>query len=285
MFREEIVDIDDLGLNVAWGPEAGPPLLLLHGVMRRWTDFLPLIPSLMTRWKVIGMDFRGHGESGLVPGCYQVTDYVNDVVSVVRSCLNGPVVVYGHSLGAMAALAAAAQVPELVRAIVLEDPPFHTMGKRIGDSVFLSQFAGIQAILGQGLELDGLVQALGDVELREPGAAVSKRLGDVRDASAIRYLASCLLRLDPDVLTPIVAGTWLDGYELTELLGQVQQPTLVMQGDTAAGGMLIDGDVALLRERLPRASIVRFAGVGHLIHGQDTAAAARVVTGFLESLI
>ncbi|MBM4002156.1 MAG: alpha/beta hydrolase [Planctomycetes bacterium] len=285
MFREEMIDFDDLGLNLAWGPEAGPPLLLLHGVMRRWTDFLPLIPSLMTRWRVIGLDFRGHGESGLTPDCYQVTDYVSDVVSVVRSCIAEPVVLYGHSLGAMAALGAAAREPELVRAIILEDPPFHTMGNRIGESPYLSQFSGIQAILGKELELDALAQALADVELRTPGSLASTRLGEVRDPSAIRYLASCLLRLDPDVLTPIVDGTWLDGYELDELLPRTQQPTLVMQGDGAAGGMLIDEDVARLRQRLARASIVRFAGVGHLIHGQDTVAAARVATGFLESLL
>src|SRR5262249_28924121 len=33
-------------------PAGAPPLVLLHGVARRWQDFTPLLPALACRWQV-----------------------------------------------------------------------------------------------------------------------------------------------------------------------------------------------------------------------------------------
>ena len=49
-------------------------------------------------------------------------DYARDAAAVLRS-LREPAVVCGHSLGALVAGVVAAQLPERVRAVVLEDPP------------------------------------------------------------------------------------------------------------------------------------------------------------------
>lgn len=128
MLLESSIVVDRVKLNWASGPVHGPPLLMFHGVLRRWQGFVPLAGALATRWHVHALDHRGHGKSDRVAGQYQVIDYIRDMAAVVSQQFRKPVVLYGHSLGAMVAMGVAAAIPDRVKAIVLEDPPLDTMG-------------------------------------------------------------------------------------------------------------------------------------------------------------
>jgi pimeloyl-ACP methyl ester carboxylesterase len=273
-------------LNVATGPVSGPPLVLLHGVTRRWQDYVSLLPALTSRWHVHALDFRGHGKSERTPGAYRVADYVADAVALLRD-LDEPAVVYGHSLGAMVAAAGAAAEPGRVRAVVMEDPPFDTMGARIDRTPYVAQFRGTRdAVLASGGSVDGLAARLADVRLPAPGGAAGAtiRMGDVRDAVALRFLARCLVDVDPELLTPIIEGRWLDGYARQDVLRGIACPALLMQADPAAGGMLSDADAAEAAGLMPRGLLVRVPNAGHQIHWAQPDAVLRLTNGFLESL-
>ena len=109
MMNERYLEGKTHTLRIATGPEAGPPLLLLHGVCRRWQDFLPLIPALTPHWQVHGLDFRGHGGSDDRPGQYRVVDYIEDALAVLH-LMPDPAVIYGHSLGGAVAVDLAASL-------------------------------------------------------------------------------------------------------------------------------------------------------------------------------
>lgn len=284
MFIEETLDTREVGLNIARGPANGPPLIFLHGVLRRWTDFAPLWPAFQPRWQLIGVDFRGHGESGPTPGSYLVRDYVRDAVNVLREVVDQPAVIYGHSLGAMVAAAAAAELPDRVRAVILEDPPFRTMGTGIAETSFLSQFSGIHSLLGREVDHTQLTADLAGLPIRAPGAAESIRLGDVRDAASLRFFASCLQQVDPDVLIPIVESQWLDGYDLPTVANSLRAPTLLLQADLMVGGMLRDEDADTLIAHAVDVTRIRMPQVGHQIHWSDTPNTIRLAQNFLESL-
>ena len=117
------------------------------------------------------------------------------------------VFVYGHSLGAMVAAAVAMRRPKRVTGVVLEDPPFHTMGERIHESPLGSYFAALRGLAGSAKPVGELARELAEVSY---GPGGSLRCGDTRDATTLRFAASCLRRLDPAVLEPIAAGRWLD---------------------------------------------------------------------------
>src|SRR5262245_49718150 len=155
------------------------PLLCLHGVTRRWQSFLPLIPALALRWQVYALDHRGHGKSERAMSYFAI-DYVPDAVSFLRHKIMLPTVVYGHSLGAMVALAVAAEAPDLVRAVILEDPPFDTMGVRISSYQLYSYFVALEPLAGKGMDLPHLVEKLGAIEIDTPGGKTALR--NVRDA-------------------------------------------------------------------------------------------------------
>ena len=120
----------DLVVHVT-GREEGPSLLLLHG----FAGSAHCWPDAVDRWsgdyRVVTVDARGHGDSPrwtpdqLEDQPWQVL--VDDLVVLLEDLaavgILRPVLV-GHSMGAGTAAAASARRPELVRALVLEDPPW-----------------------------------------------------------------------------------------------------------------------------------------------------------------
>ena len=265
-------------LHFAEGPPAGPTLLLLHGVTRCWRDWEPLLPALTREWRVIAPDHRGHGDSGRAES-YLVTDYVADAVRFVRGEMAAPLVILGHSLGAMVAAAVAAEVPDVVRRIVLADPPFHTMGNRIAATAWQAQFTGVREAALRGGTVGELADALAEIRLPAPGGTF-KRLGDLRDRASLLWSAECLTRFDPAVLTPVIEGRWLDGYDVARILPRIRCPVLLLQADPAAGGVMTDADSDEVVQALSSCQRVRFPGVGHQLHRDSPEAVLRALQEF-----
>jgi len=127
--------LDDGAAAALGRPGAGrrPVLVALHG----WTDggvvFGPLAAALGRRWTVIGIDAGGHGRTpwparGQSGSRYVVADSAAQAAAVVDALpevagRRAPVVVLGHSMGAVSAARVAAALPDLVVHAVLEDPP------------------------------------------------------------------------------------------------------------------------------------------------------------------
>lgn len=263
-------------LHYVEGPADGPTLLLLHGVTRCWRDWAPLLPELASEWQVAALDHCGHGESGRAPGAYRVIDYARRLEAFVRENeFRAPLVVFGHSLGAMIALHLAAECAEKIAGAVLEDPPFHTMGENIGATAYLAQFAGMQEVARRGGAVEAMTDALADIRLPGPNGEV--RLGDTRDRASLRFSAECLAHVDPEVFTPLVAWTWLEGFDHRALWPRVKCPLLLLQGDTRSGGALTDEDAELAGRVVPRFRCVRFDGVGHQIHRTEPQQVAATV--------
>ncbi|MEW4564843.1 alpha/beta hydrolase [Bremerella sp. JC770] len=281
---EELVRLGTVTCNVAKAGTHGTPLVMLHGVTRRWQTFLPIIPPLAARWNVLALDFRGHGQSESAACDYRVIDYVADVVQLLRRFASEPAVIYGHSLGAMVAAAVAAEQPELVKAVVLEDPPFETMGNRISQTRLLSYFQGMQQVAGSSLSIDQLVPQVADLQLKDPFSDHVQKLGETRDPAALRFAAMCLAQLDPEVLETIVTSRWLEDYQLDDILSRISCPVLLLQADPGSGGMLVEEDAQRLQDKLTSCTTVRFPGTGHLIHGSKPQEVISTVHNFLESL-
>ena len=263
------------------GVAGGPPLLLLHGVTRDHGDWAALLPRVASGWRVIAVDQRGHGRSARADR-YLVTDYAADAVRLVRDNIREPVTILGHSLGAMVAAAVAAEIPDLVRGLVLEDPPFHAMGERIAGTPWQSQFSGMREAALHGGTVDDLATAIAAIQLPRPDGSLV-RLGDLRDPAAIRWSAECLARLDPETLTPVIAGRWLDGYDWFGSASAIQCPVRLLQADPAAGGALSDADRDGFATAAADCVVETFPGVGHLIHWTEPDRVADAIDAMLTS--
>jgi pimeloyl-ACP methyl ester carboxylesterase len=254
-------------------PPSAPTLLLLHGVTRNHRDWAPILPELTHHWGVIALDHAGHGASPRTPGAYRVADYTRQVANFLRANFPAPPVIFGHSLGAMVALGLAAD--GLAAAAILEDPPFHTMGRDIAATPYRAQFAGMQTVAQRGGDLETMTNALADIRL--PGPHGETRLGDLRDRDSLRFSAECLAQVDPEIFTPLIAGQWLEGFDHEAAWPQTQCPLLLLQADPAAGGALTDADAQFAELTAPQCRLIRFPGIGHQIHRSSPAHVAAVL--------
>lgn len=101
-----------------------PALVLLHGFSENGLVWSRVARALEGEYDVMMVDARGHGRSD-GPGYGYSQDILNqDVAELIRVLGLGQSVLIGHSNGALTAAQVAAHYPELVRAVVLEDPPW-----------------------------------------------------------------------------------------------------------------------------------------------------------------
>jgi pimeloyl-ACP methyl ester carboxylesterase len=110
------------GLAYDAGGEGDPHMLFLHGWCGDRSFFAPQFDYFSAAHRVVAVDLPGHGESAAPTEC-TIEGLATEVATLARSLGLGPIVVFGHSLGAMVALELTQQSPNLVRAIVMVDPP------------------------------------------------------------------------------------------------------------------------------------------------------------------
>jgi pimeloyl-ACP methyl ester carboxylesterase len=206
------------------------------------------------------------------------------VVSFLRDRLPEPALVLGHSLGAMVAAAVAAEAPDHVRAVVLEDPPLEMMGKRLGETMYHDLFVALRDLVGSMRPVEEVAHSLSQIALTLPGETLPTLVGKIRDAVSLRFSAACLRRLDPEVFDPALDGRWLDDYDCAAILKRVNCPALFLQGDYTLGGFLPDPLAKAAASTLSRGIHIKMEGVGHQIHEMQPVSMMRLVVGFLQSL-
>ena len=285
MLTESLRDLGTHSINVADSAGDEPTLIMFHGVTRRWQTFLPIVNELSLRHRLLLIDARGHGLSDRAPdGEYFVNSYIRDGCELIRRYTDGPVVLYGHSLGAMTVAGVAAQLPDRVKAIVMEDPPLETMGERIRQTPLLGYFQGVSQYAGDTRSVEEVATLLGDVTYSDPVSGETFRAGDSRNAAQLRFAATCVRRLDPAVFESIVQARWLEGYNVDSVFSGLRCPSLLLQADYGAGGMLSDEDTVHVCGLNSNVSSVYFEGIPHGIHWSATSELLNTVLPFLESV-
>ena len=110
------------------GDPSAPPILLLHGITSFGGTWDWIVPTLAKQFRVLRLDFRGHGASDRAPGEYTTDGYVSDAVAAIEQVAGAPCIVMGHSLGGATAAMLAQRHADLVVAAVMEDPPLGVAG-------------------------------------------------------------------------------------------------------------------------------------------------------------
>lgn len=104
------------------GADSGTIILLLHGFMghaRVWDD---LALALASRYHVLALDQRGHGDSDWSEGaCYSIEQHFADLCVFIDSLQIDKLILLGHSMGGRNALFYTACRPEKVDRLILVD--------------------------------------------------------------------------------------------------------------------------------------------------------------------
>lgn len=95
-----------------------PTVVIVHGGMDRQSSF-GRVARLLPEVPMVLYDRRGYARSSIV-GAGDFGRHVDDLLAVIGE---RPVAVFGHSVGAVIALAAAERRADLIRALLLYEPP------------------------------------------------------------------------------------------------------------------------------------------------------------------
>jgi pimeloyl-ACP methyl ester carboxylesterase len=107
---------------------AGEPVVLLHPAAVDSRVFEANLPALIPHFQVFTYDRRGHGRTRDVDGPITFELMADDMIAFVESVVGGPARLVGCSDGAVVALTAAVQRPDLVRQLVHVAGVFHRDG-------------------------------------------------------------------------------------------------------------------------------------------------------------
>ena len=242
------------------GPEDGTPLVLLHGVGGNawiWGDVAPRLASALPGHHVVAIDQRDGGETDHPPAGYGREAFIGDVLAVQDALGGEPMVLVGHSRGGWLAAALAAAHPDRVARLALVDPArlvFATSGD--ADAFYRS----VARSLGPFADADAAIAwARGeDPEAAWTPTRVRSILAGLREAPD----GTLHGRLPPGVV-PQLREAREGGGAVTEALGRITAPTLLLVGERQAPARV--ADKLAYADRIPHARIVRLPGT-HFLH-------------------
>ncbi|MFJ5546681.1 alpha/beta fold hydrolase [Streptomyces sp. NPDC093225] len=111
--------------------------VLVHGLSVTAALWRSHVPLLLDRgMRVVRYDHRGHGRSTRGTAALNLDQLADDLAHILRTTApRGPLVLVGHSMGAMTLMRAVARHPELaprIRRLVLISPPYAGVSTRTG---------------------------------------------------------------------------------------------------------------------------------------------------------
>ena len=118
------IETNGIHMNIYRTGTDAPHLILLHGLTDNGLCWLRLMNSLRDDYDLLMPDARGHGLSDKPEKDYSVITMADDIVGLLDAMQFEQPILIGHSMGAETAAHVAARYPNLVKALILEDPPW-----------------------------------------------------------------------------------------------------------------------------------------------------------------
>jgi pimeloyl-ACP methyl ester carboxylesterase len=248
-----------------WGG-TGRPLILVHGLDRHAHTFDHIAPHFTSRFRVIAVDMRGHGDSAWDPEArYVVEDYVRDMEGLVEQLKLRDIVIWGNSTGGRVAQVYAGLHPDRVTHMISEDVG-PERPRQIADN-YERRVKAEQA--GWASEAEVIAQ----VRKANPGMPDANVTTYVRYGTRKNSDGRIVWKRDPNVVR---------GFVVTDLwaaVSKISVPALYIIGARSA---IVPAETQeKLRATLPRVRIVTIPDTGHYPSEEKPAEVLALIDSFL----
>lgn len=198
----------------------GPVVVLLHATLHDHHDYDAIAPALHRDYRVIALDWPGHGDSPAPapehrPTAASFAEVLTDVVTALNL---PPAAIVGNSVGGFAAARLAITHPELVSRLVL-----------VNSGGFLS--SPLTNLYCRAIGIPAVMRRILPRFIR----SYMKATGDVDHAVEDRAVARARTREGADLEAALWRSFATPEYDLRPTAGSITAPTLIVWGslDTA----------------------------------------------------
>ncbi len=265
------IEIDGQTLHVLeWQrPQSAATILCIHGGCANAHWWCHSAALLHSRYRVVAVDLRGHGESArLADGNYTLDGHRDDIVRLVDALAIDRLVLVGHSFGGFVSTAALPLLADRLTALVLVDTRGHIRKRAARYLHVLTRFPHSTYA--------SRAEAIANFQLlpRETAAA----------AEVIEHAARHSIRQTE-------AGTWTLAFDRRALgaavernfdreLGAVRVPALVVRGELSTA--LSSTAAARLAKEIPGATTAEIADAHHHVMLDRPRPFAESILAFLD---
>lgn len=241
---------------------AGRPLVLVHGLMGRGSTWPRQLPWLTDIGRVYTYDAPWHRGRGVVDAHPISTErFVADLGDAVEA-LGTPAIMVGHSMGALHSWCLAAERPDLVTAVVVEDMAPDFRGRTTGPWEPWAHALPVEYESAQQL-------------YDEYGPVAGQYFLEAFDRTATGWR----LHGDPRRWIEIAAEWGTRDY--WDQWVAVAVPTLLLE---AGNSVTPPGQMQAMAEKAESSTYLHVPGAGHLIHDDSPRKYRDAVEAFLTSL-
>jgi pimeloyl-ACP methyl ester carboxylesterase len=263
------VPVDGVRINYYRTGGEKPPVILLHGFSDNALCWNRVPLYLELEYDVVMPDARGHGGSGMAETGSSPEVQAHDVLRVIEELdLKHPVLI-GHSMGAHVAALAAAQAPQIIRGVVLSDPPWRDGSNHTSPGV-------------DAMKLDDWKTWISSLKQKslEEVIALGKQLHPNWDESEFFQWARAKQQVRPETVEWITASPPL----YAQIVRQIRCPGLLITADPRLGAVVTPDVAEQVRQLWRKVKVVHIPGAGHNIHREQLSFYMDAVLRFLRSL-
>lgn len=243
------------------GADSGRSVVLCHGHSDQGRQYGPLARALRDTYDVIMVDARYHGYSE-APRWEEKPDAMShDLAGLINALGLERPVAGGHSMGAGYVFRAAALYPDMLRAIMLEDPGWRD---HFGDRPRPDRQAMIDDFRNRTYEEHLAEWRAGHPQWTEEMLHLMAETKKLYSPEAIRR-------------------KWVH-VDWKETLVQVKCPILVFTADASLGALVTKEAMAQALELVPSIERVHTPGVGHLIRYDSPEPYTSATRAFLDRI-
>ena len=251
----------------------GPTVVCLHGTSLNGKVWSWLAGSMHPEFNLIGLDQRGHGDSGIAPlGQYTVDHYCDDLIEFMDAMAWPQVSFVGSSLGTRVALQYASLHPDRVRSLVFLDLSFE-MPKHASDEMIHVHRTRPRTFA----DADEALAFSRTMPQRMRFTEETHRLtlqGDLR----LNVQGRLEWRYDRDAAIETLSVAARDMWEHVR---RVKCPTLILRGELS--NVLTPETSERLNQEFQRGLVLPIPGAGHSIWGDNPGATQRAIQTFLQT--
>ncbi len=312
-FEEKLLDTGEININYVEGPKNGLPLVLIPGQGGDWKTYEKVLPLLSENFHVFAVDVRGHGKSDWTTGEYTFNSIGRDMTAFLDTAVGQPAIISGNSSGGLIALWLAANRPDLVKGIIMEDAPlFSSEWPRIKEDNYVYRVLEVTVEMSRELKesrsIGGLARAFMKVKRPVEGgkfrgvprsaayfmsflirASQKLRSGNPSLPGRFGRITDVLVTFDADFSQAFLDGRIYEGLDHADALRRAGCPMLLLHAnwlrhpEYGLVGAMDDNDAARAREIAPEMYFKRIDS-DHVIHSHNPELFVEEVEGFAANL-